>query len=743
VVCLKKIISSVILLAIITLTGLGVFGWRYIKKQGLTDSELSNYTGAKIARDQRGVFKIEGHAWTDLIEAQGFAIASERFFQMDLMRRKADGALSELFGASALEFDRQQRKQDWRYYAGLAEQTLPDRQRTTCEAYARGVNFFLHSHPEQVGIEYPILRTTPAPWTCVDSLLIVLLMADQMSHSWERDLDMKRWHDALPAEWWSYVFPLRHPWNHPLFEDALPTTDSATPKIAPMPKTHLTTADFNMRPSADHRDLDGSNSWAYRGKNGAWLANDPHLGYQVPQLWAPVRLSTSDGWWILGTAIPGVPGVLLGMNQDLAWAITNTAEDVDDAVLESSADESAQREIKIKGSASEFVTVKKSARGPVVRDLGEGHYVVRQWIALKPGILSLPVESLAHATQWDSFNAALDEFKFVPLNFTMLDRLGNMGLRVSGCDIKRRNNGAFAEAADVSLWEDVCGTEKRRRLFNAFDSGAESAYISTANQQLWVDGRLHNWSDDDRVSRIRDVLGQSSQLTSEDMRLLQLDTKSRFHKLLLDWLLKNGRTSFLPNAQKEQWEAWDGDSKVCPLCMSEADDGYQIFDQIILQTVARAFNKSGDSLPSVQREMRRVRVLTALESSTALESLGIDPNELASGLLQSLARVEARHTKPWQERNHWATQHPFVGRIPVLGKLFEIDEPQQYGSSATLRSEKPTQGPSTRIIWQPSNVANSLWSFPTGSSAHPLSKLYNDWSKKWQAGAMATVPDSF
>ncbi len=750
---MKKTLWIFGLILIVSSLLLCAYGWTYTKQQGLTDLDLSSYSKAKIHRDPRGVFQIDASNWLAAVEAQGFSVAGERFFQMDLMRRKADGALAELFGPTALEYDRQQRREDWRYYAELSYQSLPEAQRKTCDAYVRGVNSFLTGYPNQVGIEYAILRTTPAPWTCVDSQLIALLMADMMSHSWERDLKMKAWHDTLPAEWWSYIFPLQHPWSQPLFEDPIPAQIKELAAVAPLPKTQLTPNDFKIGASTDLRNLDGSNSWAYRGKNGAWLANDPHLGYQVPQLWIPMRLSTIDGWWVTGTALPGIPGVLLGMNQHLAWSITNTAEDVDDAVIEldpiynSTAPEksestltSSQQEIKVKGQASELLTVQKSPRGPIVKDLGQGRFVARQWLALKPGLLSLPLEALAHATQWESFNAALDEFKFVPLNFTMLDQVGNMGLRISGCDIKRQNDGAFAEEATSSNWDPVCGYANRRRLFYAFDNGAESAFISTANQQLWRDDHLNNWSDDDRAMRIRTVLSQSNELKQEDMRLLQLDTKSRFHKMLLDWLLKNGRTSYLPSVQKEQWATWDGDSKTCSLCMSEADDGFLIFDQIILHTVAQAFNKSGDALPSVRREMSRARVLKALESPAAIAALGLDSKELATGILQSLARLDARQTKPWHERNHSVAQHPFVNRVPLLGNLFKIGEPAQFGSSATVRSERPNHGPSTRLLWQPSNPDSSLWAFPTGTSGHVLSPFFNNWSKYWQSGAMSIVP---
>ncbi len=737
----RTALSILCLTLVIFICGL-YYLWHVIKNQGFSDAELRTVSSGAIIRDERGVLLVNGSTWLDVIERQGFAVASERLFQMDLMRRKGGGALSELFGNSALVFDRQQRKEDWRHYAVKAIQSMPERQKNTCDAYARGVNSFITQYAGRGGVEYKILGVTPLPWSCEDSLLIEILMANNMTRSWSRDLDMQKWRDALPDEWWYFIFPLRHPWNRVWFDKA-PDHQFPTIPADLFPATKLTDSDFQILEDRDHRGLDGSNSWAYRGKNGAWLANDPHLGYQVPQLWIPMRLSTTeDHRWMTGTSLPGVPGVLIGMNQNIAWAITNTAEDVDDAVIEMPEDviSTETREIKIKGGSSEYITVRKSLRGPIVRDLPDGNLVARQWLTLKPGILSLPIDAINHATSWDTFNKAINDFRFAPLSFTMLDRDGNMGLRISGCDIQRKNNGAFADTSEASQWSDDCDTAKRRRLYIAADNGQESAFISTANERLWIDDRIHNWSDDDRASRIRDVLNKSAELTADDMRLLQLDTTSRFHRELLNWLLKNGATDKLPDAQKKDWESWDGDPRSCQLCMSEADDGAQIFDQIIMKTVARHFQKGDQELPEIRRDMKRARVVIAMEQADSLKAIGINAANLASGINKSLARVTPRHTKPWQDRNHWNVQHPFVDQIQILGGLFAVDGYPQFGSGAAIRAERPDHGPSTRLLWQPSDPKASLWAFPTGVSGHVLSPHYKDWSLYWQRGAMASAP---
>lgn len=742
---IRKLLFVTLLAVIGLATVLGLVAYLHATTQGLSNKDLLAYSKATIRRDDRGVLSINASDWLNLSEAQGFLVASERMFQLDLMRRRADGALSELFGEAAISFDRKQRAQDWKYYAKMAADHLPESQKTLCESYARGINYFLETYAGRAGVEYSLLRVDPKPWSCADSLLIVMLMSNNMSQSWSRDLEMKKWHDALPADWWSFVFPERHPWNRPWFESSEIKVAQSSWPADELPYSKLTDSDFQPESSGHQAVIDGSNSWAYRGPKGAWLANDPHLGNQVPQLWLPMRLETSDGWWSVGVALPGVPGILIGMNSNLAWAITNNGEDVDDAVLtpKNTPVEKDIRTIKVRGGNDINLEILRTEKGPIVEETKDGTLIVRQWITLKNGELTLPIEALNKSTDWASFNNALDDFRFVPLNFTMLDRQGNIGLRISGCDISRTNNGDYAEDWHLSQWSTECTTNERRRLYQPNDNSSPSAFISTANEQIWVDKKLHNWADDDRAYRIRELLSRSNDLSFVDMGLMQLDTVSHFHQRLISWLLENGTTEVLPENQRNDWKNWDGDTKNCPLCMSEANDGALLLDQIIMKKIEKQFAKNGEGLPKVRRNMDRARLVSLIENQNVASLLGLDSKALATGVMQSLARGAKTKREAWQIRNRWTTQHPFVGRIPIIGRLFAIDAPVQFGASTVLRAEKPHHGPSTRMIWSPADPTASAWAFPTGTSGHVLSPHYEDWSIIWQKGGLVAVPTQF
>jgi len=255
--------------------------------------------------------------------------ASERMWQMDLTRRLAEGRLAEWFGQVAVDRDRSRRVEDWSGVAERAALELPTEEHHYCTRYAAGVNRFIDENPGAWGLEYVLLGTAPEPWTCADSMLVLFVMAERLSSTAWRDEQKAAWVDALDEEWVRFLFPQDHPWNEPLFgespgELALPTTT--------LPSTPL--AEALGRSVAGAGPMEGSNSWAWRGRSARLLANDPHLGNTVPQIWYAVRMRVSEDDWVVGMSIAGLPGVVLGMNPHLAWAYTNTGEDVDDLLVE-------------------------------------------------------------------------------------------------------------------------------------------------------------------------------------------------------------------------------------------------------------------------------------------------------------------------------------------------------------------------------------------------------------------------
>ena len=194
------------------------------KAEGAPRSAAAISEKSAAVDDPFGVPTITGSSWEEIVEAEGFVIASERLFQMDLMRRAAAGRLCALVGAKALPLDRRRKEEDWEGVTERAYQALPEHERRMVDAYAHGVNRFIEGRAGHHSLEYLVLRTDPEPWRGQDTLLILLLMAEELTSSAPSEANEGRFRRALPAEWADFLFTPNHPWNEPMFGGPTPGT---------------------------------------------------------------------------------------------------------------------------------------------------------------------------------------------------------------------------------------------------------------------------------------------------------------------------------------------------------------------------------------------------------------------------------------------------------------------------------------------------------------------------------------
>lgn len=800
--------------AVASAMALGWIGGDWLlESQGIAPEDWERFEGARVRFDASGVPTIEGKTWLEVIEAEGYVVASERLFQMDLMRRSAAGRLSEWFGQRALELDRKRKLEAWEEVAARAYRDLPESERSYVDAYGRGVNRFIGENRRRWGIEYAILRTEPETWEGKDSLLIMLSMAEQLTaFSWMEAL-AGRWSEHIGEEWARFLFTEDHPWNEPMFGTKHPSgpplpVERALPlkPIDPEERGKSARAIASLRENgapqvidveardalpaiaqagdAPHGMLHGaSNNWAYCGEAGCFVANDPHLGASVPHLWFALRLRVSEEDWVAGVSIPGLPGVVLGMNPHLAWAFTNVGEDVDDLLLERLNDDRTQylaaieggrevwkpilREekiIKVRGANDEIVTALFTHRGPLAKRpyLGEDYYS-RQWLPLKPGFLRFPVD-LSRARSWEEMNAALDGMKVPAQNVLVVDRVGNMGYRASGTGIVRRVGGQTPQPAISGEWVGFEPPDARPRILFYLKNGETRAegpsvdregmspagsrdarFLATANERIWVDDVGHRWSEDLRKDRIRRVLAARSDLGGDDMRRLQLDTESRYHRSLLSWvsahLEPSSRASAGAAPMLDRWNRWTGSAAEDPESFTDALLVDRALTVLCLDRARRAFlPEDARGLP-YEHWLRSAWVIAMLEADGGTRIFGLDAHDLARHLFEIAIERRSARAPVYYEINRWAAQHPFVGRIPVLGKLFEVDTPVQYGWRSLVRVEQPTFGASVRLVWNVSDPMKSTWSLPVGQSGHVRSPHFRDLQAAWFEGRHFPVFD--
>ncbi len=746
-IAIKKIIISFFLFFIIASISVAIWFYWNIQRQGLDATFWNNYTKATVSFDANGIASIKSNNWVTLLRTQGYLVASERLWQMDLMRRKAAGRLSEWFGSETIDNDQRRYREDWQGVAKYAYQQLPAKQKHYLSAYVQGINLFIKNHPGQWGIEYWILGLTPKLWKAEDSLLIVLLMTEELSASAEKEAKQYQWRKQLLPDWEDFLFTNHHPWNTPLFGTVSDTTQLPA-KAHWLPRKAIADTAIST-PRAVQTGFAGSNSWAWVGENTAFLANDPHLGLNMPSLWYAQRFFIDKDNWLIGLTIPGIPGVIIGMNAYFAWTSTNTGEDVDDYLHEQlSEDLQFYRDqdeqghtiwskivkktftIPVKGQAPVKGEAWFTHRGPLQqRALLNNDYYSRQWLPFKKGKLTMPTLEFLSMHNWFKFNQAIDAMQGLSQNLLFLDRQGNIGYRASGITIKRRVSGCYPQPAITGEWIDFIPSRAQRLIVKKV---AKSSALSTANQRIWVDPYACGYDGDERADRLRSVLQQPSH-NSLSMQQLQLDTYSRMKKIILQWVMQHAsKEEYSGSINFTKWQQWDGKITSNTDIFQQADFLQQTLLQLLLQRVRSHL----DHTPNVQYEwpLANAWLLKILTTPDGMQVFGLEDNTVADYLLQQLAMQPKTH---YAWKNRWQVQHPFVTALPYhLGKYFALKEYPQVGAYRVVRVEAPKFGASVRVIWDLQHPEKSLWSLPIGQSGHVTSPHYKDLHKKWFAKAI-------
>jgi penicillin G amidase len=568
--------------------------------------ELSSLRGeVSVRRDERGVPYIEAGCEEDLYFAQGYAAAQDRLWQMDLLRRTARGELSEVFGAATLEQDKLRRTFG---FARLAEALLARASAAAAgalQAYARGVNAFMEGlDPKLLPAEFQVLRYAPRPWTAADSLALGKLFDESLSMSMDADI-FRALLDDLSPERRAQLLPETSPLDVLLVGDDAEAGGRAPAALPPTGKDKraaliaLLTALRRTRATSGGDGEVGSNSWVVAGNLTAsgkpLIANDPHLPPTSPSIWHLVHLS-APGLKAAGVSVPGVPGVMIGHNERIAWALTNLSPDVQDIYFERFAEddpdiyetpsgtcraEVRREEIKVRQPAdgsteTVILDVKVTRHGPVIYESGTLGIALR-WTALDAAAVDLETFlALDRAADWGEFTAALAGYNGPPQNFIYADTDGHIGYHCAGrIPLRKTGDGSlpYDGTTDDGEWVGFVPFEEMPHLFDP-----PSGVIVTANQRVvghdYPHHLTHNWRVPYRARRIHELLAGRRGMTVEDLLRVQGDTYSYPDAIFASEVVKLARP--LASGSDDRWreladalEGWDGisapESKVMPL----------------------------------------------------------------------------------------------------------------------------------------------------------------------------------
>ncbi len=461
---------------------IGFFAARHWVRSAMTDS-LPQVNGSlqvpglaasvTVMRDEHGVPHIQATSVDDLVFAQGFVTTEDRLFQMDTLRRHAAGELAEVLGSSLLEHDKLQRYLQIRASADRAVEQLPPDQLHLLEVYAKGVNASMERQADHLPFEFKVLGYKPAPWTPRDSILVQLVMFQDLTDAHGSKLAREALDHQLPAELSQDLYPVGswrdHPPSAPPADLTIPgppieqvPLDESQSKVE-MPALPLlpglgtigTDASFDLRA--------GSNNWVVSGAHTAsgkpLLSNDMHLTTTLPGIWYEANLSApvlgAEALHVAGVTIPGLPLIVVGHNEHVAWGFTNMGADVQDIYIEKTCGEGSSAEfeaadgswrplvhlketIKVKHALNTTLDVTATRHGnaltPILTPLitGETRQLALRWTMYDPSVVQLPVLAIARAHDWTSFLAGFAQFGGPSQNVVYADDQGHIGYHAAG-----------------------------------------------------------------------------------------------------------------------------------------------------------------------------------------------------------------------------------------------------------------------------------------------------------------------
>lgn len=796
-----------------------------------------------VIRDAQGVPHITAQNAADLFFAQGYVTAQDRLWEMDMSRRYTAGELSEVLGAAYINIDKQQRILRLRGVAEDGVAHLSERDRDHLEAYARGVNAYIEQHHDALPLEFRVLRYAPRRWTPADSLLCGILMSEMLNgNEWQVKLEREAVTARLSPELAADLYPTTSWRDHPPaqpqanFDEASPAEpkhasaprkDSRGPVAggrwpdgsgALLPQTAsqsqsdigsaessalpLPTAGGQWPPASipDEAPALGSNNWVISGAHTATgkplLANDMHLAHRIPNVWYEAQLRIETGpsapttddrrptasFDVAGFTIPGMPYVIAGHNQRIAWGFTNIMPDVQDLYIEQVNDRGeyltpqgwkpldVKREvIHVKGKPDVTVETRATRHGPLVNELvGEKRALALRWTLyeLPAGTTFFDVDS---AQNWDEFRRAFSEFVGPGQNVVYADVDGHIGYQATGrvplrrADILVPVNGAD----DAHEWSGYIPFDAMPRVFDP-----PSGIIATANSRIAPDHYPYtvstSWDAPPyRTQRIYRLLSANKQFTAADMLAIQTDIFSSYDLFCAQRFTY--AVDHATNATKEARAAadvlrgWDG--RV--LATSSAPTIVALARRQLWRLLLEPKLGPAADPVTARRGLGSATRLTGWAayqwpySSVALENImerqparWLPPQFhsydelLTAAVTAAIAQAHSSETKLTQARWHWgeryplSIQHPIFGSVPILRRWSGPGTVPQNGDGTTIKAAGQEFGPSERFTADLADLDHSAMNIVTGESGNLFSPHYMDQWKAWYGGSTFAFPFS-
>ncbi len=765
-----------------------------------------------VTRDAYGVPRIVAQNEEDLWRAAGYVAAQDRLWQMEFSRRAVRGTLSEIFGTSGLEHDKFLRVWGFHRLAKRISSSLSPSSRALLTAYTEGVNEFLNTHSDRLPLEFSMLGFKPEPWEIEDSIGLGRLMAFRLCHAWFFEAALGKVAEQYGMPMALELFPAVLP-NTPTIlaevnSELHALVQAANTPLAPlkggisqttslqagMPAlrssalaaqfetflhlTQTTRAQLGMPPG-----VLGSNNWVVHGsrtRSGKpLLANDPHLELALPSVWYEMHLQAGD-FEVIGQTLPGVPGVVLGHNRNIAWGFTNgMVDDLDfyqerlngKEYLSSSGWKPLQtitEQIAVKGLEPQTFEINLTERGPLannILDLARHDTLALsiRWTGFEVSDEVAAFQALNRARSWTEFEAAMQHYTIPCQNVVYADVAGNIGYRACGKVPIRRDGKGFLPYRGWESAGDWIGNVPFNDMPHVYNP--PQGFIASANNLMLASSYPYylsnSWEPTSRIERITEMLQGNASVDTSFMKAMQFDQFSKHAQYTLPLFFKLVQTdssvaasdTALTLTEKQalgllrQWDYVESAESVAATL-------YNVWAVEFLQATIK--DEMGDTLFQnyVQWSSLAIRALEYLvehpqsqwfddRNTETVENGHHIARRALRATLQRLQEKLGELMGDWQwgQLHQLTLEHP-IGKQKPFDVIFNVGPLPLGGSPSTVNKAeynlaKPyaiEAGASMRMIVDLANPEISLSVIPGGQSGQPFSPHYKDQVTLWWKG---------
>ncbi|WP_181349049.1 penicillin acylase family protein [Thalassobacillus sp. CUG 92003] len=762
----KRILIITLATVLILIAGILLFINSYINRTlPETDGTLTlNGLDANVTvtRDEDGVPHINAKSSHDLFMAQGYVQAQDRLFQMELSRRQASGRLSEVIGEATVSQDKYFRTLGLRRAAEKSLAAYSDETMSSLDAYAAGVNAYIDeaTSAHKLPPEFLLMGIEPEPWSAVDSLTIGKYMAFDLGGHWERQAFNYYLINELPEDKAMELFP-----GYP----------EAAPKI--LDDHNVVDVADNFKEAIVPNAFNGSNNWVVSGDKTASgkpiLADDPHLGMATPSIWYQMHLQSPE-YDVSGVIFAGIPGIILGHNQDIAWGVTNVGPDVQQLYLEKRHPEQPelflydgeweeaeviQEPIKVKDAETIDYEVMETRHGPLISEFaeqsGEDTLMSLRWTALDASTELESIMEINKASNWQEFEKSLEKFLVPAQNFVFASQNGTIAYKANGLIP------VYENPEDALLPLEGWHSENDWDGFIPFDElptivNPEQGYIATANNKIDNEAYpyhiSHSWAQPYRYQRITDMIEEKGQLNVEDMKAMQTDVKNLQAEEMVPRLLP--LLNEPDSEQKRQaiqllnaWDFFDSVDKPQPLLFQMWFKHIEdiLYGEAIPKDMRDLYHGSGQTTDEL------IRKSVQGDSSIWFEEAGGFEYVINQAFDQSLEKLtdEFGHDLnewQWGDWHQVEFTHPFSS-ISFLDRFYNSENPMAVGGSrVTVRAAGyndttglVNHGASWRFILDGDDFTQAEHVVGPGQSGHFRSEWYHDQMSDWVKGDYHTT----